>query len=950
MQLEQLSISDAATKSLAEWQQMLVVHFTVLSKNRKEKSISVFALEHGLKPAQIKIISSRLADDHRLNGINKSYWLLWVIYSTELGYEYIGDQYWISFEDKLRYWEQSHREIIRWAFKEFQRRFNGVLPTGTWAKNFPIIAWPITHAILPQDLQYHFAKLLFLSRYTLNTSQHKNAADVGKLLARFAYSFSSSRFLNFLQHEELVGRIALALLAEKGEGSLDDNIYSTTLKRITEDIEQKQNAKELMQGFRREIKPRIYGANSNSKIKNNNESSYRPVESSKKSVKPKIRLHNNGNNWVATIEIPRLADIIDDASVTEQLKKSRVKINGVNSTWLPAEVLLGASFIRKLSEWPSGDTLLNFESKIASLSELTQSINISKGPWLFHLNVDGQAIEVQNKNVWACEEYLIVSENNGWPESELLSDCDIECKGIHAKKLTIPDNLSEVDEKILLNLGVYIQKSIRVWPAGLPAQSWDGSGSGEWLTTESICLGILGDYPIDEFHISLGSYQLTIKGKVSGSPTFIRLDPLPCGSHMLKIEAISQSSVTKNTECYVHLEIREPEGWIQGATLHNGLTFQLDPYTDDLDALLTGKIQVKVFGPKNRSIIFQLDFFVGKEIVRTISSKSIQFPFHDGELKKACEQANKDDNLIYSHKLRLRILCEDLGYKDIIFLRKAAPIGWLFKSVDRVPNLKLIDETDCDEPLKILYCDLNEPEVKRDISTENFSQLKSTQLRNGLFFARRGEHNCSIVISHSDRLQGFEALSISPKLISNEALNIPGYLSFINTWFTARSSGFLAQHHQQKVIEAATIKLFSHLCGTNWARAEKEFINDNDIAGSIEKLSHFLGNTSVQNILRYKLLGNDSKEINLSEMADWLNGVLKRCNVCHSDSLVSFALELASRPLSYAGTKEEQFSEMLNVLLSNKTILRSCRFVVLATAKYIDPNRNYPLLLPTGWQ
>ncbi|WP_413670134.1 hypothetical protein ACEN9X_09445 [Mucilaginibacter sp. Mucisp86] len=952
MLLEQLNISNAATISLAEWQRLLVAHFTFLAKSRKEKNRSVFALEHGLRPSQVKIITTRLIDDHRLNAINKSYWLLWVVYSTELGYEYVGDEYWQSFEEKLRYWDSSHRESIRWAFKEFQKQFNGITPCGTWANNFSIISWPITNAILPEDLQYQFAKLLFLCRYTLKNVSHQNASYIGKLLGKFAYEFSSSRFLNFLQNEELVGRIALALLAHNNDVQSEDFIYNITLKRIIADIEKKQNARDLMHGARREIKPRILGAANHDKSKNNVEGVNRSINTTRNpSIKPKLALQRvSENKWAVTIEIPRLADIIDTPLIIELLKKSRVKIAGVNSNWLPADILLGASLKRKLSEWPLEKPLLYFEDKESSLFDLTNNISISNAPWLFQLGTDGQVVEVVNKNIEVAHEYLILTYNDQWPESKLLFDSNIDCKGIYARHIKIPEMLAEADEKLLISLGLNIQKSIRIWPAGLPAYFWDGNGSGEWLATESPCLGIVVDYDFEKLKVSLGQANTYFPGKTSGNPTFIRLNPLPVGSHTLKINLYSAGSIKENVECYVNLEIRNPETWVRGTTMHNGLAFQIDPYSDDLDELLGGKIQVKVFGPQNRSIILNLDFFMGKEIVKTISSKPIPFPFNQGELKKVCEQAIKDDAVIYSQKLRLRIYCEDLGHKDLIFTRKIPPLRWFFKSVDRSPCLKLVDETDSDQSLKVLFFDLSEPEIEKDISTETFSQLVSLKSRCGLFLARRGEHQTSIVISHTDRVHGFDALSIAPKLNENRDLHIPGYLSFIKTWITARSSGILSQIHQEKVVEASTIKLFSHLCGTRWANGEKEFIDGSNIIRSIENLARIVENPTIQNTIKNKLLDMQYREVDISEISFWLNRLFKRYNICASDPLISFAMDFASRPLSFAGNYDQKFSSMINHLIANKSILRSCRLVVLSTAKYIDPNRNYPLLLPSGWQ
>lgn len=948
---EQLSISDAANKPLAEWQQILFAHFTELSKIRKEKNISVFAIEHGLRPSLLKIIFLRLVDDYRLNTVNKAYWLLWVIYSTEQGYNYAGDEYWKTFEEKLRNWDSSQRENIRTAFKEFQRRFNGVVPSGPWAQHFSIIAWPITHAILPLDLQFYFARLLFISRYSLKNVSSQSPEEIGKLLAKSAFEFTSSRFLNFLQHEELVGRIALAILGESSE-LLGEHIYKPTLERIIEDLEQKRNAKQLVQGARGELKPKLYGVRSSVQPKSTNDnqqrqSSYKKTYSSK--TKIKLQLIDE-NSWRAIVEIPRLAEILDSAELIEALKKSRIKIQGVESNWLPGDVILNNSLTRKLIDWPSKKSLINFENKDEALTALTKDNHLSEAPWLFILETDGFATEVISKTVRPGNDYILILPQERFEHIDAFPVCELECKGALARKLEIPSIIEDQEIKVIQSFGLTVQRNLRVWPAGLSAHFWDGEGTGEWLTTESPCLGFLCDYKVAEFQITIDDFTVNLKGKSAGEPTFIRINPLAVGNHIVTIQAKSDDIAATDVECFIHLQVKEPEGWIRGSTLHNGLSFQLDPFNDDLDSLLSNKTQLKVFGPKNRHISLNLDFFIGRELFKSITSKPIVFPFESNELKIICDQAAKDESLADSQKLRLRISCEDIGHKDILFTRKLAPLRWLLKTSEGKFALKLIDETDSGEQLKLIHCDLNQPEAKSDISSEDFSQYQNSNSRRGMFFARRGNHNAAIVTSFADLTGGFGGLAISPELEESTALHIPGYLSFISTWYNARCSGFISQLHHEKVIETISVKLMTHLCGKRWANEEKNFIYNQDISESIENLAQSLGDKTIQNVVRFRLIELGEKSYNLTQEVAWLHGALKRCDICHYDKLISFALEISSTPLKFANDRSEAFSKNLNSLVANKVLIRTCRLFVLSTARYNNQNASYQLINPSGWQ
>ena len=240
---------------LDDWQGRLEEHFETLARSRSESGLNIFALEHGLDENVITDISIQLRL-HLKNGLRlSSYWLLWVIYSTEHGYQYEGDEYWPSFEEQTPWWDGNNRYQLAQWFEKFQRTYNGVVPTGRWAEHFSIISKPITHAILPKYLQVQFAKTLYYQRHRLVGLAALEAGDIGRRLAGNALH-ASTRFQEFLQQEELTGRIVLALLGEQSvEGS--EPIYPPTLQRIVGDLERVRNAREWLGEARRYVKDRF---------------------------------------------------------------------------------------------------------------------------------------------------------------------------------------------------------------------------------------------------------------------------------------------------------------------------------------------------------------------------------------------------------------------------------------------------------------------------------------------------------------------------------------------------------------------------------------------------------------------------------------------------------------------------------------------------------------------
>ena len=75
------------------WQIRLDRHFAGLAASRPVAQFPIFAIEHGLDQIDLAeiadLLRARLATAHP----QREHWLLWVIYATEFGYRYHGDEY-----------------------------------------------------------------------------------------------------------------------------------------------------------------------------------------------------------------------------------------------------------------------------------------------------------------------------------------------------------------------------------------------------------------------------------------------------------------------------------------------------------------------------------------------------------------------------------------------------------------------------------------------------------------------------------------------------------------------------------------------------------------------------------------------------------------------------------------------------------------------------------------
>jgi hypothetical protein len=193
---------------LEEWQTHLERHYKALAGARASLDLPVFAFEHGLGPEERRYIATQLKDALRRGERLSKHWLLWVIYATEFGYRYEGDEFWDSFVANTPGWHHSTDGELRHWFLTFQKRYRGYQPTGPWASHFSRISWPITHSILPKYLQLHLAGALYHVRHELLRADFSNPSEVGRLLADNAWD-APTRFQKFLEQEELAGRIGL---------------------------------------------------------------------------------------------------------------------------------------------------------------------------------------------------------------------------------------------------------------------------------------------------------------------------------------------------------------------------------------------------------------------------------------------------------------------------------------------------------------------------------------------------------------------------------------------------------------------------------------------------------------------------------------------------------------------------------------------------------------------
>lgn len=949
MSLENRSIFEVTNQSLAEWQKIAFKHFTDLYAEKSKKNLPVFALEHNFSRLHLEFISKQLLDDYVTHRVNKSYWLLWVIYATEIGYRYTGEEYWQSFEEKITNWDNHDREQIRSAFKEFIKRFNGIKPTGTWANHFSIIALPITHAILPIDLQFHFANLLYFTRYKFKNASVFNPKSVGSLLAAHSYFINSSRFKNFLQQEDLVGRIALSFLVDDSATNEFELLYPQTLKRIVANLEEQSIAKEWIEEAKREIKPKILGVTS--AIRETETSESTRVNSFKKTshTNPKLKLfQSEKNSCQVVVEIPRLTEMFDDPMLVSFLKNTRYQINGAKGNWLPAETLLYGSSKKKILHWPNDNNILKFEDSNATLDNLLTGFMLSKPPWLFKIGPDGIATEVLGKHLRPDKKYIALFPSETPGLSDIGTDVIIECENIIGKQLTLPKAISEQDAIKYKGFGFDILRTVRVWPAGLSARDWDGEGNSEWLTTDAPCFGIAHDFNVTQIQLQLNSFSLTLSPESTQQISFIHIDPLPAGKHVLKIKSISQSVLP--SEGLIILNVREPVSWTPGVSSHNGMTIYLDPNNYNLDSFLKGETNLQLYGPESRVFAIQFDLIVENELLVPYKKQGLSFPFHSDILRAIRKDINGLQNISIARQAKLTITCDDIGSKEFLLTRPAKPLRWVRQVDHGIKFLRLIDETDNREKPQVLFFASARPDLGKDISDKNFLQKTEIKDVNGLFWARKEGYQDGTITTAIQTAHDFGSLSISPILQNSSGIPIFKQLRLIQMWYTSECFGLLARIHQNKIIEILIADLYTRISGLTWSKEEGKFINTLEFSAALDSMSSKISNRSMANVIRYRYSNMRQNEINVSREIQWFVGAAKRCNLNQNSSLVMAAINFASNPFQYIDDLENPGQSIIKAALDNDELMKAARFFVLCVSKVLDPYKDHSLLIPAGFK
>ncbi|KMP10705.1 hypothetical protein UZ36_06805 [Candidatus Nitromaritima sp. SCGC AAA799-C22] len=952
---------------LTSWQEHLEQHFGSLKNERMGLGLPVFALEHGLDENEVHALEKEIRNWIVSSSPSKNHWMVWIIYASEIGYRFAGNEYWQTFESETPGWADfGDRYIIRRWFKKFHSEFNGAIPSGTWANHFSIIAWPITHALLPKDLQLQTAKILFEIRYQLTREIIQNIDDLGKIIKNHSWC-ATSRFQNFCQQYSLVGQIAAALIY--GQSSSKNLIFPDTLKRIVSDLDRTRNGRLWLKEARNASQQVQIKGLSRRRIKRG--SSDDPEERTQEQatflgIEPQLVLRRSKtNDWDAYLEIPDFTPLLNEFPEFQNFfRESKCIIECSSEGWKGRSWLLYGPYSLKLKKWPDPTTpLIRLEKNNEKLNFLlrTECLLRPASLWLFHIADDKLNREVKGKIVRPGQRYVVVSTDQKFPQMKYLENCSISCSGVIAAIIDLPDHLSVAEIESLERLGLVVKSSLKVWPVGMAARRWDGEGYSEWLTTEKPILGISCNRSVDRLTVKLNEEEEeNLFPTVEEEPLFIQLPLLPEGFHLLQVLAELKSTDSSNPEKVngnLELIVRKPKPWMPGTTLHSGLIVLKDPSEPTLEQLWQNKLSVNIFGPASRGVKCRVTL-LGEKGEKPLHKETLpekSLPINPNDWIKyfspLCNKPKIIEHLEMSSSCLVEILGGELGTFKFLAEREFTPLRWVSRRQGNKYKIRLIDDTGTNQKTSVEFYEFIAPDEKKIIPEDQITGMKNFAEKEGLYAANNGIASCNLIFLPT-KATSLADLEFRPALkgyIRNVG-DLKQIICLNELWGSAQVIGqVLAIIRQRKVMEALQRKLTCLICGKKWIEAESYFLKNPKDQGSLDKFGDALKSKpkSFHVLIKNKFV--ELIDIPPNERVSWFAEKSKKFGIYGNRELCEFALRLATSPQTIRHWADEKIDKYLEEILDQPILMRAARMLGLLIAEEHEFQGSNWLPLSRGW-
>ena len=948
-----------AEETIGGWHGRLHDHFTTLRSIRDSFSPGspVFALEHGLDleeelPALQGVVRAAVAGRR----LSSQAGLPLVVYAAEIGYRYQGDEYWPVFEAETAGWAlrgSAGREYIRNNYELFATTYGGARPSGVWARWFKNIAWPITHAVLPADLQRHLARLLSDYRHEFTPELLEDHEALGERLAAYSGG-TSSRFRKFAENTSLMGLVAGSLLL--GDEDETQLLSGDVLQRIVVDLSHERQAgawlrnakRAAVQVRRKGLLGRSLGARQS------------PSESDKRWPKLELTLSLRRSNgrWTAYVTVPSFESIARRfPSVRNEVERLRYRVDGVPGFRALGSMMYQQGPLALTTMPPPTQSPVAVEGASEALSQLlVDHCRISAEPWLFRIREAGLATEVRTNCVRPGQDYILLQR--AAPRVSGLADAttlELATQGVDGLRFSVPHGVDDAFIATMRQFGLGLVAEVAVWPAGLTPSSWDGEGQAAWPAGDSPILGIRSPRQVARCVVSTSEDVITFPWPDEEDRVFVQLTDLEIGTHRVEVLLLGMDEPPRAVaQGEVVVRMLEPVDSTTAASTRQGIQTWVHPARPTLEELWRGAAALVVNGPHGEKARFEMRLMTrgGR---KTLARRSFSSALPVGEdrwheLFRAVQGDSEFASAVGRAEEILVVVSNPvLGLAEIRAERPLEPLRWSTGYDRDGPYARLIDHMGSDD-LQIRYSCVTAPAESVQIHRTDGEKIRAED--GALLVACADDIETAVVLPPhiSGGLDSLGKLSVRPSLQTGNrsAASVRRMIRLAQVWTRlAVPADQYAARLQAQVNDAIVARTSGMIAGDRWWEVEWEVLNGRSV--SRERLLKALGRSSAEREAATELIDvashvGASPDLRTVEFAQSLNAHGWRAVTEFAGPILRLGTAPGSIDLTHALS-----APAIDVVLKRPALVRLARCFALAICGS-DQDPDASLLAEWPWE
>jgi hypothetical protein len=958
--------------TLEELHVRLDQHFRSLRTTRDANGAGqpIFALEHGLVGGDLIVLSDAVRARVRTMAPSTRFWLPFVVYAAEIGYRYVGDDYWPTLDANTPGWERhADRHYVSRRFKDFAKTYGGAVPKGRWASHFTIICWPITHAVLPTDLQRQLARLLYDYRGALTADILAEPGALGAALAARA-TYASKRFQQFAENAELLGQVATALLA----GSEDETsmLLDSTLHRIVEDLSGEREARRWLRDAKRSAdRVRLRGM-ATARVATGRPTAARASPAARATAPVALTVFPTNDGWQLRIRVPDFTPLFERyPDVSDALASLRCRVAGFAGPPRPPGWLRYGGLELPLDHWPGADVaLFDVERADERLNTLIgeEARTPPTAPWLFRLGSGGTGRIVRSTAVRPGSTYVLIGPEVAVPSHAWVMSAPSACAGATAVQFTVPETIEPTDRDVLQSLGCAALTAVAIDPVGFVPAAWDGESYGEWTVGDSPLLMLSTSHALRTCTMALDEAEIIVVPwhDLPDGRAVVQLSDLAVGSHHLRVSfmAADEGAVPDG---HLDVRVREPDPGQGSGTYREPLQVLVSPPTASLEDLWEGRATLDVIAPAGSSatMTVRLEGAVGE--VGRHHFGPVALPI-EGAAWRAVFAANvrgrSDVQRAYDEAMAAVVEVADveLGTVFVEFERASAPLRWGFRRVEGQTALRLHEYADLGVEPVVRYYSFAEPDVAETVGPAQDGFFHRAD--GGLFVATLDTYVAGAILPR--RVHDFydlRRLAATPRL-RTQPKTPEGVTTLLRTaerWSRATVPGDpFAEAARGAVRAAVAAEICALIGGGLWGALERR-----RSVVTLRKLEAGLARPGQWNEFRRRILelANDADCMAPGEIADALAKAIGPAPTMRAlrpglvvsysargrlegrpgarfsvagRALAEYLLRLASEPGCIREWAGESHSSTLAQVIETPIVLRAARMLVLARDRDLE--------------